>query len=401
MTSFKISNVVVDASDEKTLSNSSNDVARFAVMNRLYRKFFDVAPECTSCAGGRVNLIGEHVDYPDLQFTGDDPVRLFSMGGAIQNNYVVACGKRTDDKLVIIQLECRQRLELDLAELSEVEERAVTDREKNLPKSERLLPSWTVHTLGAIKEMVNRGINTSGVNLLLTSNVPYGAGMSNSAANCVALGLVFNALYPELKLNEKIELSMTSVAESVITLLKSIGIESYDVIGHSMGGYVALEMKRMDKNCDKLVLLNSNFWEDRSDKKIERKRVAELVQTKRIAFIKAAIPNLFMDAKEQVREVNHLIEEALLISASTIALSSIAMSERKDNTNTIIQNAADVLIVQGVHDSIVMKSLMDEKVKGMNVALSEILSGHMAHIELPEAVEDAIGNFVAKKNGNY
>ena len=61
------------------------------------------------------------------------------------------------------------------------------------------------HTLGAIQECVNRGAVLKGMNILLTSNVPHGAGMSNSAANCVALGLVFNAIYPTLKLDEKID----------------------------------------------------------------------------------------------------------------------------------------------------------------------------------------------------
>lgn len=50
------------------------------------------------------------------------------------------------------------------------------------------------------------GAPTGGFNILLTSNVPHGAGMSNSAANCVALGLVFNALYPLLNISKTIEL---------------------------------------------------------------------------------------------------------------------------------------------------------------------------------------------------
>ena len=71
---------------------------------------------------------------------------------------------------------------------------------------DRSSPEWAFHTLGAIMEVANRGVALTGMNLLLTSNVPHGAGMSNSAANCVALGLVFDALCPNLNLGETIEL---------------------------------------------------------------------------------------------------------------------------------------------------------------------------------------------------
>ena len=59
---------------------------------------------------------------------------------------------------------------------------------------ERSVPVWAFHTLGAVQEVINRGVVPTGINLLLTSNVPHGAGMSNSASNCVALGLAFNAM---------------------------------------------------------------------------------------------------------------------------------------------------------------------------------------------------------------
>ena len=65
----------------------------------------------------------------------------------------------------------------------------------------RATPVWALHTLGAVVEMLNAGAKPDGgLSLLLTSNVPHGAGMSTSAANCVALGLVFQAMFPRLGL---------------------------------------------------------------------------------------------------------------------------------------------------------------------------------------------------------
>jgi len=129
------------------------------------------------------------------------------MGGAIQNNYLVAAGKRTDNKLVIAHIQTGERFTVSLADIPKLEAAAVAERDAHTPMAKRSTPVWAFHTLGAVQEMINRGTNPDGgLDLLLTSNVPHGAGMSNSAANCVALGLVFNALYPTLAITKTIDL---------------------------------------------------------------------------------------------------------------------------------------------------------------------------------------------------
>ena len=65
---------------------------------------------------------------------------------------------------------------MDLADLDALEAKAVAEREKHTPMKERSTPEWAFHTLGAIQEMRSRGVSFGGVSLLLTSNVPHGAG---------------------------------------------------------------------------------------------------------------------------------------------------------------------------------------------------------------------------------
>ena len=88
MDSLTILAVETDDNDLIALEKTGNDEARFDIITRLFADHYGNAPHYMACAGGRVNLIGEHVDYPDVQFGGDDSVHLFSMGGAIQNNYI-------------------------------------------------------------------------------------------------------------------------------------------------------------------------------------------------------------------------------------------------------------------------------------------------------------------------
>jgi pimeloyl-ACP methyl ester carboxylesterase len=70
------------------------------------------------------------------------------------------------------------------------------------------------------------------------------------------------------------EPSICWIAEQVISTLDLLGINSFSIVGHSMGAYVALEIKRIMPVCRKVVLLNSNFWADGEQKKKDRVRVA-------------------------------------------------------------------------------------------------------------------------------
>ncbi len=195
--------------------------------------------------------------------------------------------------------------------------------------------------------------------------------------------------------------TMELMAEVVNHILEENNISIASFIGHSMGGYISLEMKRLDSACDKVVLMNSNFWADSQLKKEDRKRIAKLVKTKKAAFINTAIPGLFMNPDEQFTEVDELIKEAIFISEETVANCSIAMSLRNDNTQVVKDNVDDVLIVQGVLDSVVSQQMMHKKIKGLDVSFTELPCGQKAHIECSVSLKNEMMNFLTKKNGNF
>jgi pimeloyl-ACP methyl ester carboxylesterase len=155
--------------------------------------------------------------------------------------------------------------------------------------------------------------------------------------------------------------------------------ENYTIIGHSMGGYVGLELMRLGKNYTKLILLNSNFWADDEEKKFNRRRVAELVQTRKRHFIYEAIPNLFNLPEKFDKQIKCLIKDALLISKDSIAQASIAMANRRDNTDLVEANK--VVVMQGEFDAIVPIQKMKKAQKALGFRLIEFDSGHMSHIE--------------------
>ncbi len=181
------------------------------------------------------------------------------------------------------------------------------------------------------------------------------------------------------------------MANKVMETLHHLNIKNYNVVGHSMGGYVALSLKKMDANCQKVVLLNSNFWKDSPEKQKDRVRVADIVFKNKNLFLKEAIPNLYNNQHMYKKEITHLLQEALNMEAFSIAYASLAMSNRKDFSDLISQKPTDFVIVQGEIDAIVPKSTMESKDVLQNVPYYLIKNtGHMSHFENPNEIQQLL-----------
>jgi pimeloyl-ACP methyl ester carboxylesterase len=190
--------------------------------------------------------------------------------------------------------------------------------------------------------------------------------------------------------------SIDWMADQVLLLLRELKIQSFDVVGHSMGGYVALSIKKKSLACEKVVLLNSNFWEDTPEKKIDRIRVAEIVLTKKKEFIKQSIPNLFSVPENFKTEIDCLVNEANLMEATDIAFSALAMSQRLSHFDLLNEFHNDFYIVQGELDALIPLKLMQENLSALKKVKLEILAnvGHMAHLESSSKVFDILNEIL-------
>lgn len=199
----------------------------------------------------------------------------------------------------------------------------------------------------------------------------------------------FDCIFVDLpghgKNNYAKDCSIAEIAEDIRILINELQIESYKIIGHSLGGYVALELIERDMRCSDITLLNSNFWTDDETKKIDRRRVAKLVENKKEFFISEAIPSLFAKPEKFKDEIALLIHNASEIPWQSIASLSIAMSERKDFSDWIEQNQGKVTIIQGKKDKTVLLNTMNTKTGNLNSINIHLLNdGHMSWCENPE-----------------
>ncbi|MDO4716024.1 MAG: galactokinase [Propionibacteriaceae bacterium] len=123
-------------------------------LKERYRSEIGTGPEGLWFGPGRVNLIGEHTDYNDG----------FVLPFALAKKAVVAAGRRDDGRIVAVSLEKRDRTEVFVTELT--------------PQT----PGWASYLTGVVWAFLQAGYPIGGVSLVLTSDVPLGAGLSSSAA---------------------------------------------------------------------------------------------------------------------------------------------------------------------------------------------------------------------------
>lgn len=135
----------------------------------------DFVPNAThlSIAPGRVNLLGEHVDYNDGMV----------LPAAIDRSVKLSAQARPD-RLVMLRAE-------DLNESVTFSLDALATRADVLG---RALPEWALYPAAVAWALQERGFATGGIQAAFTSNVPIGAGLSSSAAVEVAFAALWQSL---------------------------------------------------------------------------------------------------------------------------------------------------------------------------------------------------------------
>jgi len=148
--------------------------------------------------------------------------------------------------------------------------------------------------------------------------------------------------------------SMDEMAEAVRYVLKSLGVNSCLMAGHSMGGYVTLAFaEKYQRLLKGFVLFHSHAAADSPENRTNRDRVISLVRKDHHSFIKNFIPNLF--APSNVKKLSREIENQKNLADKTPKEGIIAalegMKNRPDRQHVLLQSKVPVLFIIGKSDN--------------------------------------------------
>jgi pimeloyl-ACP methyl ester carboxylesterase len=181
-----------------------------------------------------------------------------------------------------------------------------------------------------------------------------------------------------------------TIAELARGALKQAPKGPIALLGHSMGGYVALEiMRQAPERVVRLALLNTHARPDSPEATENRKRLMALAQHDFPAVIQALMPKLMTE--EHVRDatmMGGITEMALGIGKEAFLRQQRAIIGRIDSRPHLANIKCKTLVLAARGDQLMPVELLEELARGIPGATLAIVenSGHMASIEQPEAV---------------
>lgn len=196
------------------------------------------------------------------------------------------------------------------------------------------------------------------------------------------------------------EHTMEFLADTVAEALRTLGISRCTLVGHSMGGYVALAFcERHPEMLDGLVLLSSTPNADTPEKAENRRREIALVKAGKKDLLARVAPEAGFAEENRARMkdyIEDLAEQVFVTEDEGIVALLNGMIARRDRNEMLRASQVPQLFILGRKDGYIpveaAERLVEEHPQARVVWLEN--SGHMGFLEEPEATAAAILDFV-------
>jgi pimeloyl-ACP methyl ester carboxylesterase len=183
------------------------------------------------------------------------------------------------------------------------------------------------------------------------------------------------------------DMSMEGMAETIKAILDKEQISSVTMIGHSMGGYIALPFaEKYPERLKGFGLFHSTAFPDTEERKATRKKGIDFIQKNGAhEFLKTVIPNLFSPkSRDQLANaIDEFIESTNNFSDQSLVSYYEAMMLRPDRSNVLKMLKIPVFFVAGKDDNAAPLNDILKLCHLPEISYFHILaeSGHMGMIE--------------------
>ena len=192
--------------------------------------------------------------------------------------------------------------------------------------------------------------------------------------------------------------SLEEVAERLEHFLDELHIQNPILLGHSLGGYVALALlERMGDRIQAIGLLHSTAFADDLEKKEMRNRVLIFLNKHGAAkFVSSFVPQLFLEHRreELADAMAHAIEDGQRSSLEGLLAYTVAMRDRQDRIAVLQQFAGPKLLLAGTLDG----SVKIDSSRAQQDAFTHYIElegvGHLGMVEEKEKTLAVVQDFV-------
>lgn len=196
--------------------------------------------------------------------------------------------------------------------------------------------------------------------------------------------------------------TMEFLADTVHAALDLLGIEKATFVGHSMGGYVALEyLRKYSDSLSGVVLFHSTPNPDSEKKRNDRLREIELILAGKKELLARSFPQIGFAPQNRERldwAIEELAEQICMTEEEGIVAILNGIRERDDLNDVMRTSKVPQLLLLGRHDEYITPEIAEKMLLNQPQARVVWLenSGHMGFIEEPEASAEAITSFVSE-----
>jgi pimeloyl-ACP methyl ester carboxylesterase len=192
--------------------------------------------------------------------------------------------------------------------------------------------------------------------------------------------------------------TMEDMAGSVKAVLDHLQISKCVMVGHSMGGYVALAFSRLYPDYVKgLGLFHSTAAADSQEAIEGRNKAIAAIQQNHKHFLLQFIPSLFAPQNQTKHQslIDNLIQEARKMTAQAIIAAQEGMKLRVDSRDILKNAPFPILFICGKKDSRIPVDSIMPQIALPKISYSLILeeAGHMGWAEAPEATIHMVKSF--------
>ena len=216
-----------------------------------------------------------------------------------------------------------------------------------------------------------------------------------------ALNEYFTIVRPNISLFTFCQ-SMEDYADELHRFLTNANIAKFTLIGHSMGGYIALAFaEKYPEMLEGFGLFHSTAYADDEAKKHQRNQTIELLTNHGTeAFLKHTAANMYGERFKELypEKLKTHIERFRKLPAQALISGIVAMRDRPDRTAVLAALQYPVLFIIGMEDKLIpfesLIALSEYPKQSYPFILAE--AGHMGMVERPDATARMINWYMDK-----